>query len=280
MKKVLVPFIIVLLVLIGAYFVYKFLFGKDMITVAEGSVEIESGGVWIPVLAGGKISKNAKIRVVGEKGAVLALADGVNLEVKKGSELTVEDIGKKGATLKLASGEVKTEIREDIKDVSLTIKSAGRSLKATSGSLVLSSDGKETFTLASLRGGARFIMDNIEFTLKEKEKTIFSGKGKIIKVKKEKPLELSVKWPPEKINFTDLTLEGKTEPGVRIVTDGKIVYAGADGTFSIDITLKEGKNEVVLVARDVLERERVEKREIEVDTTLPDIYIEKKSLWK
>jgi hypothetical protein len=46
------------------------------------------------------------------------------------------------------------------------------------------------------------------------------------------------------------TVTGKAEPGSRVSVNGRQATVAADGTFSIDVELKEGKNTITVVATD------------------------------
>ena len=45
-------------------------------------------------------------------------------------------------------------------------------------------------------------------------------------------------------------VQGQTEPGARLVVGGIETVAGATGNFSVEVGLKEGKNQILVVARD------------------------------
>lgn len=47
-----------------------------------------------------------------------------------------------------------------------------------------------------------------------------------------------------------LTVKGTTEPGSRVMINGRLAFAGADGSFSGSFQLQEGDNEVKIVATD------------------------------
>jgi hypothetical protein len=279
MKRIFVTIFIIIIILAGAYITYRFLLKGRSILVAsaEGSVEIESGGVWIPLMPGARIQKNARIRTTGGR-AVLALAPGVNIEVKEGSEVLVEDIKKDGISLQLISGELKTDISEGAKG-SISLKTLNNRLDTTSGRFTFSTDGKETLTIASEEKGS-LLMDGKEVSINKEEKVTFSEGKEVFRAEKEKPLKLLVNWPPPKINKKEVEINGETEPGAFVRINENGIYAGKDGIFRIKLNLEEGENRILILARDALGREKREEGTIEVDTSIPDIKIEHKFEWR
>lgn len=91
------------------------------------------------------------------------------------------------------------------------------------------------------------------------------------------PPELSVTSPVDKLitNKTTVTVSGKTNDAtsspVTLTINGSAVTVYDDGTFSKDITLKDGSNTITIVAKDGAGRTTTVKRTVTLDTKAPVI---------
>lgn len=91
------------------------------------------------------------------------------------------------------------------------------------------------------------------------------------------PPELSVTSPVDKLitNKTTVTVSGTTNDAtsspVTLTINGSAVTVYDDGTFSKDITLKDGSNTITIVAKDGAGRTTTVKRTVTLDTKAPVI---------
>lgn len=91
------------------------------------------------------------------------------------------------------------------------------------------------------------------------------------------PPELSVTSPVDKLitNKTTVTVSGTTNDStsspVTLTINGSAVTVYDDGTFSKDITLKDGSNTITIVAKDGAGRTTTVKRTVTLDTKAPVI---------
>ncbi|MEW5759703.1 MAG: right-handed parallel beta-helix repeat-containing protein, partial [Candidatus Thermoplasmatota archaeon] len=75
-------------------------------------------------------------------------------------------------------------------------------------------------------------------------------------------------------NFTNIPkilLEGKGEVGMKVIIDGVAIEVDAEGKFSKQISLNEGKNKVVIIGIDIAGNEKKVGRIVYLDTTPPII---------
>ena len=83
-------------------------------------------------------------------------------------------------------------------------------------------------------------------------------------------LLLKVTWPGgEKglVRSTSTVVAGQTDPGSRIVVQGRHVAVDAEGRYRAEVTLREGENRLTVRARDPVGRQREERSPpIKVDT--------------
>lgn len=84
------------------------------------------------------------------------------------------------------------------------------------------------------------------------------------------PPELEISAPEEGASFSGeaqkrLTISGKTEAGINLTLNGRLVILDQEGNFSTTITLSEGENIVKIVATDLAENQT--EKEIRVTFT-------------
>jgi len=80
----------------------------------------------------------------------------------------------------------------------------------------------------------------------------YSSIRSFIIVKDDAPPYLIVRNPAEGqlVTSADLTVSGETEAGVKLTVGGTAVTVGADGKFTAKVTLREGGNDIIIVAKD------------------------------
>ena len=71
----------------------------------------------------------------------------------------------------------------------------------------------------------------------------------------EEPPELTISSPEDGATFygeqeKSITIQGKTEPGVSLTLNNRLVIVGSEGNFSTTYSLNEGENQIKLVASD------------------------------
>ena len=76
----------------------------------------------------------------------------------------------------------------------------------------------------------------------------------------EKPPELTISSPGDGAAFygeqeKSISIQGKTEPGVSLTLNDRLVIIGSEGDFSTTFSLSEGENRIKLIARDKAENE-------------------------
>jgi hypothetical protein len=74
------------------------------------------------------------------------------------------------------------------------------------------------------------------------------------------PPVLTISQPEDGAKFygeqeKSINLQGKTEPGVSLTLNGRLIIIGSEGEFSTTYSLNEGNNQLKLVARDRAENE-------------------------
>lgn len=81
-----------------------------------------------------------------------------------------------------------------------------------------------------------------------------------IKPKDVTPPILQVEEIPDVVYEEKLLIKGKTEPGAKLLVNGKEVPVKEDGSFSVEIVLSKGENKIEIIAKDAAGNEtKIEK---------------------
>ena len=76
-----------------------------------------------------------------------------------------------------------------------------------------------------------------------------------------------------KIQDQNLAVSGLTEPGATLMSEGRVITVNDDGTFSFLYGLKDGINEISLVAEDALGNQNSTVRHVIYDRTIPTLNV-------
>jgi hypothetical protein len=92
------------------------------------------------------------------------------------------------------------------------------------------------------------------------------------------PPKIIITSPPDnyitnKISEQNLLVVGLTEPGAKLISGGRDITVNDDGTFSFTFGLKEGINEISLVAEDTLGNQNSTVRHVIYDRAIPSLNI-------
>jgi len=87
--------------------------------------------------------------------------------------------------------------------------------------------------------------------------------------------DLTVDFPPvvALVNSTNITVTGLTEPGANVTVNGLVAVVETDGTFSLEISLPEGINTVVVASHDAAMNYNISVHEVTVDITPPPLVV-------
>ena len=125
-----------------------------------------------------------------------------------------------------------------------------------------------TETIADKEG--RFVFSDVNLRVGENEIYTVAGDDKgntsdrsnvfVVSFDQSAP-QLTVETPSESDRFFDndnpITVAGQAEAEVTVKINGRIVKAGDDGSFTTQLTLEEGDNQIEVLAVDRAENETV-----------------------
>jgi hypothetical protein len=97
-------------------------------------------------------------------------------------------------------------------------------------------------------------------------------------IRKTTPPKIIITYPPDnlftnRLDQQNLPVTGLTDPGVKLMSQDRLVNVNDDGSFSFTYGLKEGMNEIYLLAEDPLGNQNSSLRHVTFDITIPSLNI-------
>ena len=263
--------------LVGGAAIYRILFKAApvertwVVATYTGGVEVSTGaGGWSPAAMKGMLHDGDHVRT-GADGEVTLVHDDSHVTVRSGTEVEVSQLLADQSRFHLAVGEVSVEARGD----HVTMDSPGGSrvdaVDAGLGMTVLP-DGWTQVEVK--RGSADFTgMDQTERVGQGQKAHAAAGSPPSAPVAIPSVILSNVHFPDAETFRSRLArVEGKADPGARVTVGGQPVAVAADGTFTADVPLVEGVNQIEVAATDSVGNTGSERSgPIRVDTTAPSL---------
>lgn len=237
----------------------------------SGEVEVShAGGAWQPAAIREPLADSDRIRT-GESGEAMLIHDSSHVTVRASTELTVSSLTAESNDFDLV-GMVFVEARGDRIVLSDPVTEAAVEADEAGYGLTIRPDGY--VSVAVKRGGADFTAMGTTRRVEEgHESHAAAGRPPSTPTPIPKSILLNVSFPDAATFNTRIArIEGRADPGSRVLVAGRSVQTGSDGRFEAEVELEEGPNRIAVAAMDVLGRQRtVRSGAIEVDTAAPTL---------
>ncbi|WP_434380046.1 hypothetical protein [Melittangium boletus] len=250
-------------------------------TELKGQVEVRRGdGEWTAARQGDALRASDSVRTLEGAYAVIIGGESVEIRMEAGTEVAVSDLTDSLSRLLLGNGMTTVRVKSGARHT-LEMLAAGGDAKATSegGRFTMSNNGGGTVALASFEGettlsGAKKLV----IVRAGQQSIVRPGQGPSDPTPIPASLLLKVNWPVRPRR--QALVSGQTEPGGRLLIDGKSIQPDAEGRFSHTVALKEGANRLRVEAVSVGGRRAEQQQDVHVDTTPPKDVIVDPGLWK
>ncbi len=287
LKRVIIITLAILVFVIISFFVYRLIFPERGLVLAslEGIVEIESGGVWIPLRAGDKIFANSRIRVKEDSVVVLKVGEDSFIKVEPGSELLLQEVSGDKIKAKLEEGKLSAALKEGAGLLVQVETGGGEALvESKGGEFTVAADSKGSLTVAAKEGEVSLANQSGVTRIVPGEVAMVAPDKPMMKSKVSQNVFLDIKWPwpaAARTNKREVLVSGSTAVGAVVTINGVRTDTDFNGNFVSLVPLQEGRNILIVTAEGILgDRKEVVSPEILVDTIVPDIEIKTRDLWK
>ena len=219
----------------------------------EGKVQRRGGDQqWGPVQVGEALRADEAIRTAPSGRAVLGLGEGGRVEIAPRSEFSVREISRTVARVRLEQGRLAAALPGDT--ASLRVETAGSDARAesTGGSFVVVSNGQGQLAVAATQGSVRLSVGAASVVVHEGQQSeAAAGVAPSAPHAIPKSLFLKVVRPGASVRRErEALLQGQTAPGAVVSVNGLRVPSALDGSFRVQVPLKDGHNPLVVEAED------------------------------
>jgi hypothetical protein len=246
----------------------------------KGKVEVQrKKGEWKTVNVGDRLDVTDAIRT-SEDAEVDIAVNQVKLRIHERSEFAVKKLSDSVIRGRL-TGRMESQVSAGKGSVEVEAEGSDAVVKTQGGHFSMISNGQGVVAVANLSG---------EVDVAAKGKSVSLKAGQVSHIKSNaapeppsralKNVLLAVEWPGAKVtNKKSITLAGKVEIGSRVTIQGRIIEPKEDGTFTAQVDLRPGRQELSVVATDVLGRKKRAQNMLTHDAKAPNIKLKDK-LWQ
>jgi hypothetical protein len=255
-----------------------------VVTRLAGPVRIRragSGVSWVDAQIGDELHKDDLVET-GEGGsAQLSAGESYQVELDSDARFDVQEITAELSRFGLAAGLLNASVRDDPRRT-VEIESASGLARTRGADFAVASSDK--VVAVGVRRGQAELESSGGTTLIRAGQQSLAVKGAAPAPAMAIPpsLLLKVAWPSERVtNQRKLVVKGKTAPGSILAIEGQPVQVSPDGTFRHVVYLREGRQTLNAVGRDVGGHVvDVKGPEILLQTRGASAEFETKGLWK
>lgn len=249
-----------------------------------GSVQIRRGadGGWEDAKPGDVLLPSDGVRTSDGSYAVLVGEETWEVKMEPGTEVGIGELKDTISQLLLQSGMARATVKGGGRHT-FEVRAANSDAVARTdgGVFTIANNGKGTVAVGTESGEVAFAGGGRVVIVRAGQQSIVKpGQGPTEPVTIPSSLLLKVALPTRTtINTPTLKVKGDVEPGSMVEVQGKIVTVDERGHFEVPVSLKEGKNGLVVKARGVGGHEAKSAGDVELDTTVKPTVIDR-NLWK
>ncbi len=245
-----------------------------LVVSTEGSVERRGSdqNSWKQMVVGDRLRADESIKTAENSSVKLSADENSEVELAHSSELTVRELAQAVHRLNLVKGRIHVDYNEHSERVlSISVPESDAVAETRAGKFAMQR-ADDVVTVAASSGNVQFSAQN---------KTVELGSGEISTVvggrppEPAKPIPLSVMLrvaKPRKLTQTaqSMALRGQTDTGARVFVNDRPARVDQQGKFRIDVPLRFGKNQIVVVAENAMGMKRAQE--------LPRITVQKENV--
>ncbi|HXT96353.1 MAG TPA: FecR domain-containing protein [Polyangia bacterium] len=250
------------------------------VTAATGTVEVQRGGLWLPIKKGDTLTRTDVVRTAAGGRAVLSLSAGTEIELRERVEIELERLAR-GATVDLRRGKLVARVSGS-EGLEITSRQT-RTANEGPAHFVVLSDERGRVSVAALSGKTKFTAGGKSLTLPEGTQSSSEG-GAAPSDPERIPEEvlLEVVWPAaeQRHGVTETEVRGRAAPSSAVTVNGRPATVGADGHFTATVPLRTGKNTLDVATEDLSGRTRQTSATLVRHGAPPALTPEATDLWK
>jgi hypothetical protein len=220
-----------------------------------GTVEVRHAGAeWGTAQVGQLLEASDSIRTQNGSYAVLIGGSAYEVRMEPGTEISVAQISDSISALLLESGMASAKVNGDAHHTfEVRAKGSDALARTQEGAFIISNNGAGTVAVGTKEGEVEFLGSGKTVIVRAGQQSIVTpGKAPTDPTPIPASLLLSVKLPQNaRIRTKKVLITGKVEPGSLAQVGEQTLLPDAEGTFSTEVALKEGANQLDIRAKSV-----------------------------
>ncbi len=246
------------------------------IAAVSGNVQQVTPTGSTPATVGASVAARDRLVAGPDGNAVLAFGDEARLTLDASSSIKVVSVDDAGVRVELDGGRVSATVRPGGRQ--LAIGADGREVTAEDADFTVARGEDGTLAVAADRGSVKTNLPGVS-TIGAGQKVVAPRDRQALVSPTNDALLLSVVWPEQsRTRAAEVSINGTTEPGARVIFDGAggpvTVLGDADGRFSATVALREGENTLRAHATNALGQVAELRWDVVRDTRPPSISVE------
>lgn len=252
------------------------------VSQVEGTVEVRrADGTWTPVSEGASLQRSDAVRTLDGSVAVLVGGEAYEIRMEAGTEVSVDDLTASISRILLQNGMATAKVKGQGKHT-FEVRAAGSDsvARTQNAEFAISNNGQGTVAVGTRSGEVEFSGSGKVVIVRAGQQSIVRpGEGPSAPTSVPSSLLLKVNWPKATvITRKRVVVAGETIPGSHVQVAGKVVRADANGRFSEQVTLNEGRNRLEVRAVSVGGVRSTSDADLKVDTRVDRIGIDR-DIW-
>jgi hypothetical protein len=233
-------------------------------SAVDGTVEVHRGGAWAPARVGERLAASDRVRTGEDGQATLRLPDGSMVRLEAATETQVQTLSRALNRIRLGSGGMQADIADDPERLfQVDLDDEGATARTRGAAFGVTATSRGNAAVAAMRGEVAVSARGREVVLRSGQFTrVAPGAPPTDAAMLPSSLLLKVTWPggdKGRLRSAAAVVTGQTDPGSRIVVQGRHAAVDSDGRYRAEVTLREGANHVTVRARDAAGRQREER---------------------
>lgn len=252
------------------------------IAEVQGTVEVrQPDGTWAAVEQGASLKDSDAVRTLDGSVAVLVGGESWEVRMEPGTEVSVDELTASISRIMLQSGMATARVKGQGKH-SFEVRAAGSDAvaKTASGEFAITNNGEGTVAIGTRDGEVEFSGSGKVVIVRAGQQSIVRpGEAPSAPTSVPSSLLLKVNWPKSTVlTRKRVVIAGETLPGSHVLIGGKVVRADANGHFSQNVTLSEGRNKLEVNAISVGGTRSTSDADLKVDTRVDRIGLDR-DIW-
>jgi hypothetical protein len=226
-------------------------------TVGEVQVLRVGDKTWQKLSEGQLLGQDDALRTAADARVEISV-DEVKVRIHEDSEFKIQQV-EKNVLRAQATGRIEGDLPEG-KGGIIEIKGKGSNavVRTGGGRFSMTADGRGIVAVAAVRGTVNLATKQGEVTLSEgKQSRVYGDSAPQKPSKMLSRVLLKVDWPDRETRLKVVPIAGKVSPGSRVTVQGRRAQVDAEGNFTVEVPLAQGKQRVAVTAVDVMGRKSV-----------------------